>query len=200
MDCRGHDTRVNIVNEYNVTPIAHFPVYGDEVIRSDAGGDITDSYFLFDCVHKETGEKDGICCGEPTARDFAELLHVTLPRIDNPFREEGLGGGENGGGVHDMRWEPMKRQLYNATMLFIMSLKGRRNDIAFKKIVVFRQESNIRPKLSEIKTINTLYRQYNRTAREVINNLAEEGRTKEYRFDLLTTALMERGIEQYFEI
>lgn len=43
MNCHGHDTRVRIVENYNIRCTAHIRLLNGQVIRSDAERDITES-------------------------------------------------------------------------------------------------------------------------------------------------------------
>lgn len=51
MNCHGHDTRVRIVENYNIKCTAHIRLLNGQ-IRSDAERDITDTYYIFECVNK----------------------------------------------------------------------------------------------------------------------------------------------------
>ena len=199
MNCRGHNNRVNIVNNYDITPLAHLRVLGGMVVHSDAGGDITDSYFLFRCIHKETKQEKIICCGEPTAKDFSLLLHTDLPRIFNPLIDEGYEGGGNHGGGGKIRWNRTRKQLYNAVMLFIMWLGNKPHRVLFSIKTELERDTQSAPPLSKIKAVNTLYTQYHTTARSIINDLEKENRLKDFRFDLLLKELERCHIEQHFE-
>lgn len=52
MNCHGHDTRVRIVENYNIKCTAHIRLLNEQIIRSDAERDITDTYYIFECVNK----------------------------------------------------------------------------------------------------------------------------------------------------
>lgn len=199
MNCRGHETRVDIVEKYHVTPLVHLRVLEGMKIQSDAGGDITDTYYLFRCIHKETDEEDLICCGEPTARDFSELIPAELPRLFNPLIDDdgNAHGGCNGGG--EQRWNRERKQLYNAVMLFILWRKNRPHNVLFSLSNELVQNVDMRPSLKSIKAVNTLYEQYHTTARNMIDDLSVQNRIRAFEFDLLISRLQQIGIEQRFE-
>ena len=141
-----------------------------------------------------------ICCGEPTARDFCEMLNVEIPRIFNPLignRNAGPVGG--GGEPGELRWTPRRKQLHNAIMLFVLWLNGRQNDVLFSVKSQVEQDTHQEPKLGQIKSINTLYRKYGLTARSVLAELAKESAVRNYNFDLLLETLSQNHIEQHFE-
>lgn len=59
VDCRGHDKRIEIVNNYDIKCVAHINLLQGVIIRSDAGRDIIKTYYLFTCKNRrnETVEK-----------------------------------------------------------------------------------------------------------------------------------------------
>jgi hypothetical protein len=63
MNCHGHDTRVRIVENYNIKCTAHIRLLNEQIIRSDAERDITDTYYIFECVNKnDDNDVDRIVC------------------------------------------------------------------------------------------------------------------------------------------
>lgn len=199
MNCRGHRTRVEIVEKYDVTPLAHLRVLEGMEIQSDAGGDITDSYFLFRCVHKQTSEEELICCGEPTARDFSTLIGTELPRLFNPLQGDGDNGPGAGNGGGEPRWNRERKQLYNAVMLFVLCRQNKPHKVLFSIANALEQNVDMSPSLSTIRSVNTLYVKYRTTARDILNELSARNRMRNFEFDLLIRRLQNNGIEQHFE-
>lgn len=71
MNCHGHDTRVRIVENYNIKCTAHIRLLNEQIIRSDAERDITDTYYIFECVNKnDDNDVDRIVCGTGAAREL----------------------------------------------------------------------------------------------------------------------------------
>lgn len=82
MNCHGHDTRVRIVENYNIKCTAHIRLLNEQIIRSDAERDITDTYYIFECVNKnDDNDVDRIVCGTGAARDLLQLANITAPPI-----------------------------------------------------------------------------------------------------------------------
>ena len=89
MNCHGHDTRVRIVENYNIKCTAHIRLLNEQIIRSDAERDITDTYYIFECVNKnDDNDVDRIVCGTGAARDLLQLANITAPPIFNMLHEE----------------------------------------------------------------------------------------------------------------
>ena len=98
MNCHGHDTRVRIVENYNIRCTAHIRLLNGQVIRSDAERDITDTYYIFECVNKnDDNDVDRIVCGTGAARDLLQLANITAPPIFNMLHEVGGAGGAGRG-------------------------------------------------------------------------------------------------------
>lgn len=70
MDCRGHNRRIQIVQNYDVIPEVHVPVMNGITIKSDAGNDISKTYFIFTCIPKTTGKKEQLFVEGPQQMIF----------------------------------------------------------------------------------------------------------------------------------
>ena len=57
MDCRTQERREQIVNDYNVVPVAHVKLLTGQTKHSDAGQMINDKYYIFHAFPKLGGEK-----------------------------------------------------------------------------------------------------------------------------------------------
>lgn len=201
MNCRGPKERKRIVANYDVEPVAHIKLLNGQVIHSDAGGDITDRYFLFRCTENRTGRVKQICCGTPTAMDFSKLTGKGLPSIFNPLRVTGSDGGDGGGGKSGVKppWNPVRKQLYDATMLIIVAWNAKLDSVLYSIKEELEKDPEIEPCMGKIKSINTILRKGNTTMRQTLNRLGQKNDMKEYSFDLLIKKLEEVKVQQYFE-
>ena len=124
MNCRNHQTRIKIARDYKINVIVHLKVLNGETIKSDAGGDITDSYVVFECENIENGEKERICCGVPSAKDLCLLAKKDMPELFNPLKSEIqdqndiLTNDTTKDSINRKKWNPTAKQLYNAIMFF----------------------------------------------------------------------------------
>ena len=88
MNCRGHEKRKSIVRDYQVKPEAHVKLLPNKIIKSDAGGNIENEYYLFSARKKGGNRTELIQCGMGAARDFLVLLnHPGLP-LFNPLKSD----------------------------------------------------------------------------------------------------------------
>jgi len=162
MDCRTPERREQIVEEFNVLPVAYVKLLTGQTKHSDAGQTINDKYYIFHAYPKLGGEKEIIQCGMGAARHFLELIgHEGLP-LYNPLHGEGgvvgPGGGPGGPGGRRPRevWNPIAEQLYNAIMWVIIIIDADPNTKIFEireKVYRFKARE---PFHSQVKGVNTI--------------------------------------------
>lgn len=199
MDCRGHKKRKMIVQNYLVTPIAHIKLISGNKKISDAGGDITDSYFIFNCKSKENGISEIIYCGKPTAQDFCNMTEQKLPELFNPLKTP-----EKSGNIYNYtnnqtpykeskKWNETRLQLYNATMLLIAFFDAKPNTPLFSIKAELETYITYEPFLTRIKAINTIIHKSNQTLRDILDNLSKRNNMKDYSFQLVEKAQRKLG-------
>ena len=202
MNCHGHDTRVQIVRNYNIKCIAHIRLLEEQVIRSDAERDITDTYYIFECINRnDNNDVDTIVCGTGAARDLLRLAHISAPPIFNMLHEidRGGNGGAGGGNQHQGdNWDAAAEQLYNAIMILITAWNLRPGPI-YNYLEEARQYRYCTPFASRIDRINQIIHRHNTSLREILNQVAQNNNVRNYEFNLLEDILHENGIISYFE-
>lgn len=208
MNCRGHEKRIKIVENWEVTPLAHIKLLDGSEIHSDAGNDITDSYYLFQCVNRVTGVNDAIRCGRAVAEDFCSLTGCTMPKYFNPIRMESEGNphiSNSGSDVTQKKaeWNPMRLQLYHAIMLIIVAWNAKPGTPLYSvlKRVVNDRFLAYPPREGDIKAVNTILKNGKTTISKVtqqIEVLANNKKMKNYQFDMLNEKLNSLGIDSYF--
>lgn len=203
MDCRGHNRRIQIVQNYDVIPEVHLPVMNGITIKSDAGNDISKTYFIFTCIPKTTGKKETIICGRTTANDFSKLTGKELPLLFNPLINAPLVGGINANaarlGNHNnhphIKWNKARKQLYNATMLMIL-YTGNKPD-PFQPLFGIRRDIEKYPNYSvqirHVKALVTVLKKFKTTIPKVIDKLEVNNMMIAYNFDLLADFLISKN-------
>ena len=203
MNCHGHDTRVRIVENYNIKCTAHIRLLNEQIIRSDAERDITDTYYIFECVNKnDDNDVDRIVCGTGAARDLLQLANITAPPIFNMLHEgggEGGAGGAGGGNQHqDEEWDAAAKQLYNAIMILITAWNLRPGPI-YNYLEEARRYKRCVPYSYRVDRINQIVHRHGTSLRDVLNQLAQNNNIRNYEFNLLEDILHNDGIVSYFE-
>ena len=202
MNCRGHRRRIYIINNYDITPVAHLKLLNGKTIPSDAGGDIEDTYFIFECKSKFSGKKEVICCGRPTAKELCEMAHQDMPKLFNPLVSTSLSTTKSTSNTEyndNEKWHPARKQLYIATMLLITEWGGKPNTPLFNIKSDLEVYTTLKPRLRDIKGINTILANQHTTLRNILNELSKKNDIKKYSFDLLVEELNKHNIKQYFE-
>jgi hypothetical protein len=124
MKCRGKSTRRNIVQDYELEPIAHLQLLAGQTKRSCTGDLLTDGYYCFSYAVRDGSESGSFFCGEHAARHFLGMLgKEALPRF-NPLRATGGAhvGSAGGASTQGQRgpWYPVAKQLYDAVNLLVV--------------------------------------------------------------------------------
>lgn len=203
MNCRGKETRRKIIQNYEIKPIAHIKLISGRKVRSDAGHEITDSYYIFDCKHRITGEKDVIQCGEPVAKDFLELIQSDPLPIFNPISEDGklcvdsINLRNRNAKTSLKKWNLAAKQLYNAIMILIVAWDAKPNTPLFKMKEDSEKYYGCTPYISRIKPINNILKSKNLTISNVIEKLSENNNLKKYEFNLLNDILESQGEKSF---
>lgn len=214
MNCRGHERRVQIVNNYNIECAAHIRLLNGRMIRSDAERDITETYYIFICTDKKNPAiVEQICCGEGAGNDILRLANIQRPPIFNMLHEENDNNQNNehnndnqnddynnGNNNNNPRiiWNETARQLYDAIMILITAWNLQPGPI-FDYLKDVKKFRNLVPFPYKVQRINNILQRHNTSMRNIINELNENNNFKEYHFDLLENVLHENNTISYFE-
>jgi hypothetical protein len=204
MHCRGEDRRIQIVEDYDVKPIAHLRLLHGQEKHSDAEAKLTATYYIFECTLKlDRKIKETIVCGEWAGEHFLKLTNQESPPLFDPLKT--FGTGKKGSGVkvagsQDDQWNKAAKQLYNAIQWLIVSWDIVPTGPILKiKDEVVKSYRNA-PTLGQIKGINKIissdYRK--RTLTEMIEEFGKTNTIKSYDFSLLASKLEERGLQSFF--
>lgn len=121
--CRGSNNKSRIVSQYNLSPIAHVKLLGDQS-RNGCCGEITDRYYHFEATPKIGGKAEAFIVGYDCAEQLLTLTgHAKLP-LFNPLATAGAPGGAGGvanGQNPAVTMCPVNRELYNAIHLLCIA-------------------------------------------------------------------------------
>lgn len=206
MNCRGHDTRIEIVNKYILFPIAHLQLLNGQQKKSDAGPIIENDYYIFRLVNKgNESDVRNIVCGIEAASDFLNLIHHKPLPIFNPLvsgrTEQNINNNSPSFQNGKINNETAK-QLYNATMWVILIINARINSPIFKIKNNLEKNMNYEPYLSIIKSVNTIIKSCfkEKTLSDKINELRKSNniRNSVCNFSLLQEKLKNVDITSNF--
>ena len=212
MNCRGHKKRKSIVKNYTVKPEAHLKLLPKKTIKSDAGGNIENEYYLFSARKNGGDRTEMIQCGMGAARDFLKLLnHPGLP-LFNPLKNveshRKLSGTQAAVNARDTeQWNETAKQLYHAIMWLFVLWEVKPNTPLFNIKDEVVQNKNTEPSIRIIKSINTMIR--NGEKGEKLTNIIvacdrNNINDSKYDFTLLKNKIREmvnqdgEGIESFF--
>ncbi|PEC41852.1 hypothetical protein CON11_26360 [Priestia megaterium] len=209
MLCRYESRRIEIVEKYNITPIAHVKLLTGQEKKSCTNDKLEDKYYCFSYVHKKNKNDSGTFdCGKYAAEHFLKLLnHEGIP-LFNPLSSEGtshVGGASNTDETRDKReWNAVAKELSNAMNLLIIcwnvsgNLNGALRDVK-KKI---EANPDKEPSPANIKSINTVIGgrgEEKRKLSDIVGKLRKDNPTlREYSFDLINDILDKQNIPSNF--
>jgi hypothetical protein len=199
MQCRGEDSRVRIVNEYNLKPIAHVQLLNGQEKLSCTNITLTDSYYCFSYESKTGNDNGSFFCGSHAAQHFLELIDSRPLPLFNPLVAENI-EHNGGGGGGNRPWDRTAKQLNNAINLLVVCW-----DIAPSGPLAKIKETIDRfyykaPFPSEIKSINTIISRdpQGRTLQQMLDELREGNTVRRFDFDLLNAVLFENNIDSHY--
>jgi hypothetical protein len=208
MLCKYESRRIEIVEEYDVVPIAHVKLLPSQTKRSCTNRKLKDKYYCFSYVHKKDKNKNGtFLCGSHAATHFLKLLnHEGLP-LFNPLSSEGTNPPRGEGGAGRERnirnWHPVAQELSDAINLLIIywdveKLQGPLGEIKKKVEAKYYRE----PGYFSIKGINTMIGgrgQKKNNLSNMLKELRKDNPTlREYDFSGINAILKEKNEPSYF--
>lgn len=201
--CRGHEKRIWLCREYEITPVAHLKLLVGQTLESCAGGKITDSYFRFHAVRKGNPNDHGdIICGYPTGCDFCDILGVAKTPLFNPLKAKGSGGGAGGSGgpgTLGTPINPVMQQLYDAVMILLTYLPYREESPLANIQETISKYPAVTPFNKYVKAVNKILESYDLTMPMVIECIRKEnGPVRNFKFDLLAGIVVSLGMDQRF--
>lgn len=207
MECRGHQKRIEIINEYYVTPIEHNIIVNGGYVKGDAGKDLKNEYFKFITINKNNiNDKDIILCGTFVAHDFAKLLNIKLPPVFDIFINDNNNYNENNDeneykNISKIKWNSTNKQLYIAIRIIMLKYNIAPNSILYK---IYNDVINNKDviNINNIKGCNTILSRLNKknpkTLTEILEEFASsnpEREIKQFQFNKLTSILLNNNIE-----
>lgn len=170
-DCRGEMTRVQLVQDFEIIPLAHVGLLNGQTKESCAGPTLGREYYVFS--YQSYTDKDDVgtfICGIHAANDFISLIQQQNPTVNrlplfDPLAGFGQIGNVNnvgraggGRGIQQVpNWNPIAKELYDAIgMICIMwnldNVGGALESVLFNLV---RNPMQI-PDNSDIRSINTI--------------------------------------------
>jgi len=202
MNCRGVKTRISIVDKYIVKPVSRIRLLEGKSKRSDAEADLTDQYYIFQCILKtDKNVVKTIICGTGAADHFLSLTGEEKPILFNPLKSESIDlGGRNSTSNNFEKWDEEAKQLYNAIHWLIICWdiipQGALIDIKSN----LEKNYTKKPSFGQIKAVNTIISKDRSklTLTQNIEKFRVNNDIKDFDFSLLIKELEYQNIQSYF--
>jgi hypothetical protein len=192
--CRGKETRVQLVKEYEITPITHCRLLTGQIKRSAAEDTITKEYYCFSYRKRNSNDEyETFIVGLHVAKHFLELLnHAPLPIFDILESSKEKSKKKNNPTIQTEKekWNPLAKELYKVINIILMAW-----DTNGKKLAKILQEINNNqtrePPFSIIKSVNTIISKdrKERTIYGMLDEFKKENKIKDTKFPLITKVL-----------
>ena len=201
--CLGHDTRVNIVQNYILEPVVHTKLLSGQHLFSCTGKKLTDSYYAFNYENRKLKtDKGTFICGKPTGEDFMQLLNLPALPLFNPIISQTTPSPSNDSSYTSSNsmivWHKEAEELYNVINLLILywgirPIKG----FMAEFLRDLRKYPSYQPYLNRIKAINTILKK--KTIQEILIILNKNNpEMKSYSFGNLHNRLLKIGEKSHF--
>lgn len=203
MYCRGHNTRVHIVNNFNIRPLGRFKLLNGQTVISDAGNmDIIDEYIVFDCIDKHNpNHHESIYCGRFVAEDLCTLSGCSMPPLFNPLKTINRSNSSGQSSSQNKNtWNKTRKQLYNCTLLLIMYFENSPKNKALFSIKQELEDPNFisyYPK-KQVKSINTYLFKSEVTFQYILDQLGETNDLRDFSYTHILEYLEKLKIQQHF--
>ena len=163
---------------------------------------------MFRAEHRKTGEVEIFFAGEHAANEFLRIIpSVPLPRF-NPLHEDGPGEdgqpgppGDPGQPRERIERTPLNRELFQAVHIFVCWIPG----IPKAPLSGLIMDINKRPLDSQneklVKSLNTMIGKYQRTLRQMIQDLIGRGNhIRNFTFPLICDVIRELNLPNNIDL
>jgi len=200
--CRGKETRIRLVQVYDIVPISHTSLLKGQEKHSAAGDTITKEYYRFSYKNKGTTDNtETFIVGMYVARHFLKLLnHEPIPllnplksNLNNPRCQENKPVE-----MQKEKWNSLALELYTVINIILMTWD---KDITILSKILEKiiKNKNTEPFLGDIKSVNTIIsKDYKkRTIDQMLDEFRIENDIKDYKFPLISKKLSDAKIENH---
>lgn len=121
MNCRGEQTRIRIVRDYELVPVAHEKLLNGQEKKSCTGDRLTDSYYCFLLTERESGRKETFLCGSHAAKHFLQLIGSEPLPLFNPLKSKNTSDNRSSSvGEKKVPWNKQAKQLHDSINLLVI--------------------------------------------------------------------------------
>ncbi len=217
--CRGRETRIKLVEKYDIKPIAHVKLLSGQTKKSCTGDLLTDSYYCFSYqMKKKTSSKsisnyndksqsvlNSFYCGSHASQHFLELLKLEPLPCFNPLRnittDENIRENSYRNTKKDkVAWNKTRRELYNALNLLMIHWDVPPKGPILEIMLKIEKQKYDEPHNGLIKSVNTIVSKNKKgnNMNEILSILRKKNNIKDYTFNRVNAKLAEMGINSYF--
>lgn len=203
--CRSSKVREQLVQEYDIKPIAHVRLLNGQKRQSCTKDLLTDSYYYFSYRAKNSDITGTFLCGTYAANHFLELIQHPKLKVFDPLVAENVltrtsNSTDKDRGLNDT-WHPTVKQLLNAINLLVICWGQVPGGVLQKIKNEIEKNKNRQPLPRHIKAINTIISKdkKGRTLQQMLEELRNNNNNiRAFRFNLLNEVLIKSGVTDSF--
>ncbi|BFU63025.1 MULTISPECIES: hypothetical protein [Rodentibacter] len=170
-DCRGEDNRVQLVQDFEILPLAHVRLLNGQTRESCAGPTLDREYYVFSYQsYANRSDAGTFVCGITVAHDFINLIQQRNPEVHRlPLFDPLAGfaqvenannvdrGGAGRGRQQVPAWNPIARELYEAISIICLIWNLDNIGGALERVLLnLATNPMLVPRDSDIRSINTI--------------------------------------------
>lgn len=173
-DCRGEDNRAELVQDFEILPLAHVRLLDGQTRESCAGPTLDREYYVFSYQsYTNRADTGTFVCGITVAHDFINLIQQRNPEVHRLPLFDPLAGfaqvenannvdrGAGRGRQQVPIWNPVARELYEAiSIICLMWNLDNIGGVLERVLCNLATNPMQEPSVSDIRSINTIVFKY----------------------------------------
>lgn len=180
---RGAKAKEKFMRDYmNIKVLAYRVLLNGDMRKNQCGGKLTDRYYHFTAIHKNTLKKENFFLGYDCARQLMKMLDIPIDSIKlfNPFKQEyserEISSGSYTSCNNRIYFTALGRELFDLINLIWIGLSLQDIDILHDIQNKLYENPDKEPPPSHFKSLNTILNKWNTTIQSIIAKLQQNNR------------------------
>ncbi|MCX2683706.1 hypothetical protein OQH60_07515 [Campylobacter sp. MIT 21-1685] len=176
---RGKEAKEKFIKEYeNIKVLAYAVLLNGCTKINQCGGELTDKYYQFSAIHKDTKKKEIFYLGYDCGEQLMQILSIPKDSIKlfNPFSQvvDELNIKSNNTNTNK-QVQPTKlaNELFEIINIMYMGLNLRKTDILDEIIINLREKIGENPRAHNFASVNTILNRYGKTISAILEELQQ---------------------------
>lgn len=180
---RGAKAKEKFMRDYmNIKVLAYRVLLNGDMRKNQCGGELTDRYYHFTAIHKNTLKKENFFLGYDCARQLMKMLDIPIDSIKlfNPFKQEYAQTTRDDirANHHNHRnnFTTLGHQIFDLANLVCIGLSLKETKIIDDIQNDLYKNPSINPPAKNFQSLNTILNKWNTTIQSIIAKLQQNNR------------------------